>query len=202
MKNSLIALVLILSMGAYAQVKPVGGPNAMRRIPVTVRANVVNGDTLAVVDLYPLMVYSNKFFPNVAEATKYYILVENVKATYPYAVMIEATFNQCEQTLSTITDNHEKKRYLKQMEEQLKAQYEEDIKNLTIDQGKLLIKLINRQTGTTSYEMVKELKGTFSAFMWQTVARVFGNNMKDTYDPDGDDRDIEGIIHLIEEGAI
>jgi len=201
MKKLLLFAGIALSAYGSAQVKTVP-PNNLHRIPVKLPATVTNGDTLAVVDLCQLMVYGYKVFPTVAEATKYYVLVENVKAAYPYAVMIEATFNQCEQTLNTIPDKREKKKYLKQVEEQLKTQYEDDLKNLTIDQGRLLIKLINRQTGTTSYEMVKELKGSFSAFMWQTVATVFGNNMKDTYDPTGEDKDIEDIINLIEQGAI
>jgi hypothetical protein len=81
-------------------------------------------------------------------------------------------------------------------------QYSDELKGLTVNQGKILIKLIDRETGNSSYEMVKELKGSFSAFMWQTVARLFGDNLKSTYDPDEEDRDIENIIGLIETGAI
>ena len=65
-----------------------------------------------------------------------------------------------------------------------------------------LIKLINRQTGATSYDLVKELRGSLTAFMWQTVACLFGNNLKDTYDPQTEDKEIENIIGLIETGAI
>jgi hypothetical protein len=81
------------------------------------------------------------------------------------------------------------------------AQYKEEIKGLTITQGRLLIKLLDRQTGKTSYEMIKELRGSFSAFMWQTVACLFGNDLKDKYDPE-ENQNIESIIHLIEVGAI
>jgi hypothetical protein len=101
-----------------------------------------------------------------------------------------------------MTSESEKRKYLKQMEKIMMDQYKEDLKNMTVNQGRILIKLINRQTGTTSYDMVKELKGSLSAFMWQTVARLFGNNLKDTYDPETEDREVENIIQLIEVGAI
>ena len=124
------------------------------------------------------------------------------KNSLSYAVMAQATFQQCEQTLTTMTNEREKRKYLKQMEGQLMDQYKQELKSLTVEQGRLLIKLIDRETGTTSYEMVKEMKGSLSAFMWQTVASLFGNNMKDTYDPIGEDKDIENIVHLIEQGVI
>ena len=149
-----------------------------------------------------VLICGHRTFANCTEAANYYILEQNVKTVYPYAVMAQVEFEQCEQTLSTMTDKHQKKVYLKQMEKQLMDQYEQELKSLTVSQGKLLIKLIDRQTGSTSYEMVKEMKGNLSAFMWQTVATFFGNSMKETYDPNGEDRDIENIIHLIEQGAI
>jgi hypothetical protein len=133
---------------------------------------------------------------------KYYMLRRDVKVAYPYAIMAEATFKQCEQTMQGMTSESEKRKYLKQMEKIMMDQYKEDLKNMTVNQGRILIKLINRQTGTTSYDMVKELKGSLSAFMWQTVARLFGNNLKDTYDPETEDREVENIIQLIEVGAI
>ena len=78
-------------------------------------------------------------------------------------------------------------------ETEIKALFKNEIENLTISQGEILIKLIDRQTGTTSYEMVKDLKGGLKAFMFQSVARIFGHNLKETYNPE-EERDIEAIL--------
>jgi len=165
-------------------------------------ATLLDGDTVAIFDLNPVIVVSNRVFPNVNEAMKYYRLCRDVKVAYPYAILAEATFQQCQETMQTMSSESEKRSYLKEMQKQMMGQYEKDLKNLTVNQGRILIKLINRETGTTSYEMVKELRGSLSAFMWQTVARLFGNNLKDTYDPETEDREIENIIQLIEVGDI
>jgi hypothetical protein len=184
-----------------SQVSPIA-KTSLRHMGVRLPATVINRDTIGIVDMCEVLVVGHRTFANCTDAANYYILEQNVKAVYPYAVMAQATFQQCEQTMSTMTDKREKKKYLKLVEKQLMDQYEEELKGLTVSQGKLLIKLIDRQTGTTSYEMVKEMKGSLSAFMWQTVASLFGNSMKDTYDPEGEDKDIENIIHLIEQGVI
>ena len=165
-------------------------------------AIVVNGDTTALVDLGQVMVISNRVFKSYNAALRYYTLEQNVKIVYPYAIMAEATFQQCEETIRNMPSESDRKHYVKQVEKQLMKQYADELKNLDVDQGRLLIKLIDRQTGQTSYALVKELRGSFSAFMWQTVASIFGNNLKKTYDPQGEDKQIESIINLIEVGAI
>lgn len=165
-------------------------------------ATIINGDTVSIRNLYPVYVVANRVFANTDEAFKYYLLKRDVKIAYPYAIMAEATFKQCEETMQTMTSESEKRHYLKEMQKQMMAQYKEELKKMTVNQGKILIKLIYRQTGTTSYEMVKELRGSLTAFMWQEVAGLFGNNMKATYDPDNEDKDIENIVQLIETGAI
>ncbi len=91
---------------------------------------------------------------------------------------------------------------MKEQEQLLREEFEDDIRHLTIRQGRLLIKLIDRETDKTSYELIKELKGSFSAFFWQTVARFFGENLKDQYDPAQEDKYIEEIVHRIENGQL
>jgi len=200
-KRYLSIAFILLSLSGIGQVKR-GTPLSVKHIGIRLPATVIGRDTVAIIDMCEVLVCGHRTFANCTDAANYYILEQNVKTVYPYAVMAQMEFEQCEQTLSTMTDRHAKKVYIKQMEKQLMDQYEEELKGLTVSQGKLLIKLIDRQTGSTSYEMVKEMKGTLSAFMWQTVATFFGNSMKDTYDPNGEDRDIENIIHLIEQGVI
>jgi hypothetical protein len=87
----------------------------------------------------------------------------------------------------------EKRVLIKAFESEIKDMFNREIKNLTITQGGILIKLIDRETGTSSYDLLKDMKGGITAFFYQSVARVFGNNLKNTYDPQ-EDRDIEAII--------
>ena len=196
----ILLILLVKPFGGMAQ--PAGQLSACIPLYGKVPAALIDGDTVAVLDLPPVVVVSNRVFHNIDDAVKYYMLRRDVKIAYPYAIMAEATFRQCEATMQTMTSESDKRRYLKQMESEMMGQYKEDLKNMTVNQGRILIKLINRLTGTTSFEMVKELRCSLSGFMWLTVARLFGNNLKDTYDPETEDREIENIIQLIETGAI
>lgn len=201
MRRILTILSLFIGVNGFCQVKTLT-KNSLHHLSIRLPATIINGDTVAIVDMNEVLVSRQRVFANCTEAANYYILEQNLKVVYPYAVMAEATFKQCESTLNSMQDKGEKKRYLKQVQKQLMDQYETELKELTVEQGKLLIKLIDRQTGNTSYEIVKEMRGSLSAFMWQTVASLFGNNMKTEYDPSGQDKDIETIIHLIERGDI
>jgi hypothetical protein len=198
----LFALSLFLIKPFWIMSQPAVPAPATIPLYAKIPATIIDNDTVALLNLDPVMVISDRKFLNTDDAMKYYRLRRDVKVAYPYAIMAEATFKQCQETMQTMTSESDKRHYLKQMEKLMMDQYKEDLKNMTVNQGRILIKLINRETGTTSYEMVKELRGALSAFMWQTVARLFGNNLKDTYDPETEDRDIEGIIQLIELGQI
>jgi hypothetical protein len=96
----------------------------------------------------------------------------------------------------------ERRQLMKRAEDELKAEFEDDLKKLTFKQGLILIKLVDRETGNTSYELVQELRGKFTAFFWQAFARLFGYNLKVEYDPLGDDKEIEDIVVMIENGQI
>jgi len=102
----------------------------------------------------------------------------------------------------TLTTDKERKKYVKQVEKEMRAEFEKDLRSLTISQGRLLIKLVYRETGATSYALVKELKGSLSAIFWQAIARIFGSNLKSEYDAEGEDRLIEQLIILIDNGQI
>jgi hypothetical protein len=128
--------------------------------------------------------------------------VRDLKITYPYAVLARQKLEELNAYYVTLNTERERKAYAKLVEEELKAEFEEDLKKLTITQGRLLIKLIDRETGSTSYELVKELRGSFSAFFWQAVARIFGSNLKTQYDPLGEDKLIEEILILIQHGYL
>ena len=93
-----------------------------------------------------------------------------------------------------------KKAYLRVCEKDLKHEFEDELKDLSINQGRVLMKLIDRETGKTTFEIVKQMRGGFEACMWQAVARIFGNNMKDDYEANTEDIMIERAIKIVESG--
>jgi hypothetical protein len=167
-----------------------------------VPADIVNGDTVPILTLDEVTIsppYSVSIPKNPAKYTK---LIRDVKKVYPYAVIAGVKLKEYNDMIIATKDEVEKKVKLKQAEEDIKTQFTDDIENMTQTQGKILLKLIDRQTGVTSYEIVKELRGSLRAIFWQTIARVFGNNLKVEYDPTGDDKAIEEIVQQIESGKL
>lgn len=135
-------------------------------------------------------------------ATRTDRLTRYVQKVYPYALITAKLLDEYDHDLATIQRESDKDLYLKLAEAELKAEFEQDIKGMTIIQGRILVKLIDRQTGHTSYDLVKQLRGSFQAWMWQGVAKLFGNDLKGEYDPEGDDRLVESIVHRIENGEL
>jgi hypothetical protein len=105
-------------------------------------------------------------------------------------------------SLSILKTEKERKKFIKHYEKEMFYKYESKLRNLTFSQGRILIKLVFRELGNTSYNLVKEYRGSFSAIFWQGIARLFGSNLKSTYDATGEDADIENIIKMIEAGVI
>jgi hypothetical protein len=124
----------------------------------------------------------------------------NVKKVYPYAILASAKLKQYDLILSNIEDEKMRKAYLRLCEKDLKHEFENELKSLSVSQGRVLMKLINRETGKTTYSIVKELRGSFQAAMWQALAQLFGNNMKSTYDAAAEDIMIEKAVALVERG--
>jgi hypothetical protein len=163
---------------------------------------IVDGDTIPYLELRQVLVFPSFRFKNKRQEAKFDRLVYNVKRVYPYAKLAGARLREIETNLGYLQTDALKKFYVKEEEQKLKNEFEEDLKKLTVTQGKILIKLIDRETGFTTYKIVKDLRGTFSAFVWQTLARLFGSDLKSEYDPQGDDLKIEVIMQLIENGQL
>jgi hypothetical protein len=144
----------------------------------------------------------NAYQPNRSKKKSYDRLQQKVIKVYPYAKVAGDVMLAYGKLCQTVTDPREQAKLLDQAEEELKAQFEKDLRSMTISEGVILIKLIDRETGKTSYGLVRELKGKFSAFMWQSVARLFGHDLKDDYDPNGEDVWIENTCKMIEDGSI
>lgn len=169
---------------------------------IITRARIIDGDTLPHVRLPEIRSYARRKFKTKKAAQRYTKLVYNVKRTLPYARIAAVRIRQIEDSLAMLSTEKERKAYIKAAEKQLFDEFEAPLRKLTISQGKILIKLIDRETGDTSYELIKALKGRFSAFMWQSVARIFGSNLKATYDAEGIDREIEVIVQMIDDGQL
>ncbi len=165
-------------------------------------AIVVDGDTIPVIYYDEVYIWGNKSFRNSAESRQWERLVRNVKKAYPYAKLAGIKFNEYNQKMVGITSEKIRKDMMKQAEAELEAQFGDELKDLTITQGKILLKLIDRQTSNCSYDIVKDFRGRFRAFFYQSFARIFGYNLKVKYDPLGADADIERIVLMIENGVI
>lgn len=123
----------------------------------------------------------------------------NVCKVYPYAVTAADVLKDVDVTLARYEDDrHKRKEYLKSLERQLNQRFKGELENLTITQGQILVRLINRQTGKNCYNIIRELKGGFSAVVWQSVGLIFGNNLRREYDAYDRDKDIESIVSELE----
>ncbi len=165
------------------------------------KGSIIGSDTMAVVNLGQAVVSNNQSYANRYQK-RYFRLEKKVLKVYPYAQAAGDLMHQYELHLSELKTERERKRYLKKAEDELKSEFEGEIKDMTISEGLILIKLIDRQTGDTSYELIKELRGSFSAFLWQSVARLFGSNLKEDYSPEEEDIVIENIVRRIENGDL
>ncbi len=121
-----------------------------------------------------------------------------VYVTYPYARRAGAIINDINSKLAVIPSKDKRKTYLKTREKELKKEFADPLSDLSVYQGKVLMKLINRQTGNNCYELISEYKGSFTARFWQTVAFVFGSNLKQGYNASGEDQQIESIVMEVE----
>lgn len=131
------------------------------------------------------------------EREQYLRLKRNVLRVLPYAIYAQKRYEQLDRDLAVVSSKSEEKRLIKACEQEIKEKIQNEVKNLSVSQGKILIKLIERQTGSTSYELVKGMKGSVTAFVYQGVAKIFGHNLKATYDPQ-EDFVIENIIREYE----
>lgn len=195
MKPLIILSILIVSF-------PVLGLGQKQDTLNFLEAIEANGDTLPHVQLEAVRVFPRPKFENKKQERRYYRLERKVKKVYPYAQKAAQLLEKYEDEYLAAQTDKERKKYLKQVEKELFDRYGEELKKLSISEGRILIKLIDRETGHTSYELIKDLKGGLVAFFWQGVARIFGNDLKEEYDPVIEDILIEQIIIRIEAGVI
>ena len=162
------------------------------------------GDTLAMIVFNPIIIYPRERFRNKAEEKLYWKTVRDVKKTLPYAKLISSTLLETYEYIDTYQNQKQKQAYLKRFEKELFDQYKPQMKKMTKSQGKMLIKLINRETNQSSYSILKAFLGTFRAGFWQTFSKFFGASLKAGYHPNKDKQDamVERICIRIEQGAL
>lgn len=167
-----------------------------------VRTEIYEGERIPSIRLKTVYIYAPIKFKNKRDMRAYYKLIRDVKKTLPIARTVRGLIIETYEILQTIDDEKEKARYIKQVERGIKKQYTPQMKKLTFSQGKLLIKLIDRECNLPSYDIVKSFIGPFKAGFYQTFAALFGASLKKEYDPEGDDRLTERVILMIESGQL
>jgi hypothetical protein len=169
--------------------EPILGPND------TIKTYIANVDGVKIpwIITPEINIYDTRIFKSQADRQAFNRLRYNVIKVIPYAKFAGNRYRQLERDLALTGDKKKQKQLIKACETQIKDMFTKDVKNLTISQGEVLIKLIDRETHNTTYTLVKELKGGFTAFALQTAARIFGHDLKETYDRD-EQRDIEYIL--------
>jgi hypothetical protein len=205
-KVSILSLCVLLMMGispAFAQQQgadkppmPPLGPNDT----ITVYATLLMPDnvwipTSALADV-EVVAKMPKWLRE--EQKKWTRLRNAVYVTYPYATTASYVINDINARLSVATNEKQRKEIIKSKEKELKAAFGDKLTNLSVYQGKVLMKLINRQTGNNCYEILKEYKGGANARFWQSIAFLFGSNLKQPYNPKGDDAEMERIVRDVE----
>ncbi len=161
-----------------------------------------NGLKLPEIDIKEVVIIGRPATSKKFPFWRYERMVYNLKKVYPYALIVRSRLDSINKELEKISDDKQRKKYLRQVEKNVFGEYEDDVRDMTITQGRLLIKLIDRETLNTSYDLIRKYRGTFSAAFWQSIARIFGTNLKEEYDPYGKDAIIEIILHEIESGNL
>ncbi len=162
------------------------------------------GDTCRMTYIRNITVYPPMKFRNKKEEQFYWRTVRDVRKTLPYAKLAFSTLCETYEYIQTIPDKKERERHLKRLERDIFNQYKPVVKKMTKGQGKVMLKLINRETDQTSYNIVKAFLGSFRAGFWQTFGRFFGMNMKAGFNPakNREDAIIDRVATLIEQGAL
>lgn len=188
-------IVIITGASTQAQVSssPVKMPVMGKNDTIKVASTNENGEMIPWISLNEVVIYGFRIFKSPAELAAYNRLRYNVMKVMPYALFAKRRYEQLERELAVTADKKQQKKLVKQCDKEIKEMFNREIKELTITQGQILTKLIDRQLGRTTYDIIKETKGGVTAFLYQSVARVVGHNLKSTYNPE-EERDIESII--------
>ena len=163
---------------------------------------VEDGDTMYLAYLHELWVYPPMQFKNKKQEKFYWRTVRDVKKCLPYAKAITADMVYADAELAKLPDNKTRKKWWRNFERQLYKKYEKDFRDMYASQGLMLMKLMDRETDKTSYQLIEQYKGKAAANFWQFVAKLFKNDLKEEYDASDRDRIVERVINLVEAGQL
>jgi len=195
MRKAISIFFFFLPMFASSQIQM---PDGKYKVLTT----IIDGDTVPLINMPPVEVVAPFSAEAAAKMKDYLKLRRDVIRAYPYAKLAAVKLKFINDSIAHIPNERDRKKFIKETEKELKRDFEKDLKDLTITQGRILIKLIDRETGNTSYALVKELRGSLQAFFWQGLARLFGTNLKADYQAEGEDKLIESIVQQIERGEL
>lgn len=200
---NIVILILFLLFGRLASYAQQQSPqtNGTKSILLTPMC-VYQGDTIPYVKLPTVYIFKPLKFKNKREMAKYYKLIRDVKKVLPISKEINRAVIETYEYMMTLPNEKARQKHIKAVEKGLKEQYTPRLKKLSFAQGKLLIKLVDRQTNSTGYELVKAFMGPFKAGFYQTFAALFGASLKKQYDPTGDDALTERVILMVENGQL
>jgi hypothetical protein len=164
--------------------------------------NVINieQDTIIYRELEKIDIYPRKGFK--MNSREYTRLVAKIKKVYPFAKEAAIELQRYNEMYEKITNPRKRRQYVRKVEKELFAKHENDIRHITVSEGRYMLLLIDRETGDCSYELIKEIKGSFSAFFWQGIAKIFHNDLREEYDPVYKHFVIEQIVQSIEQGKL
>ncbi len=163
---------------------------------------IENGDTIIFKNIKEVVVFPDRKFKNNRQYRRYSRYVQKVKKVYPVAVEARKLLEKYEPLYYATESQKERRKMMKQLEKELLDKHLDEMKKWSITDGRILLKLINRETERTPYSIIKDFRGGMSAVFWQGIARIFKNNLKDEYDPEEEDKILEEIVVLIELGYI
>ena len=168
----------------------------------SVRLQVKDNDTFYLAHMHDIWVYPKMVFKNKKQERFYWKTVRDVKKTLPFAKLLTKEMEYADQQLAKIPDKKMRKKWWKQHEKYLFKKYEQEFRKMTASQGQMLMKLMDRESDRTSYDIIKHYRGKASANFWQFIAKLFKNDLKEEYDALDKDRIVERVINLVEAGQL
>jgi Domain of unknown function (DUF4294) len=197
-KNHYFRVVLMLLCAFFGQGKLIAQTGHGINDTIFTQAVVYNGDTIEAKTLEIVFIYSRLNEWQMSDKAKYNRLRNAVYVTYPYARRAGIIMNDINAKLENVPKKEERRKYIQSREKELKKEFTAPLTDLSIYQGKVLMKLINRETGNNCYEIIKEYRGGFNARVYQTVAFFFNSNLKQSYDARKDDALIERFVKEVQ----
>ena len=200
-RAAFISIIVLLLTGAVFSECPAQPTNTKKSEKNTLRYIIEGTDTIFIDTIRPSKVYSRLPKQKGREWRKYYKLVHNFSKAYPYALVARKLVEEADSTIAADKLKGAKRdKYIANIQKELFDVFESQMRNMTVNQGALLMKLIDREVGKSSYNIIKDYKSKVAAGFWQGIARIFGTDLKKPYDPEGEDKATEELVQIWEDG--